>query len=266
MFRMFKKAKIKKINKVKTKRSLSRWGLIKLTTATYRANFWQFSRVAAVVVVASSLIRTYDSAHSNSNDVALFLYLAGLYALVALFWLNYQPSALKRKISQVYVASSARFLPFLNVSILQGLMSLPLVAGLTIIILGISLGLTIFISLAGAVLVAISIILLVWFSLAAAAVLDKTRTSIAALRQSRRLVRGNFWRVLLDFVVFFISFGLAAGLITELASLIPTLGRSWIFQGLVSGAVLSAFLPLFSIFLYNVYQSFTVADASDAKS
>lgn len=222
----------------------------------YKQNFWRFTRVAALVVLLSSIIKAYDVAHSNSNDLALVLYLAGLYVFLALLWLNFNHSkATALKISQIYRQSSGRFLPFLAISLLQGLMSLPLIFGFFIIIVAIAVRATPLLILPGALLVLLSIVLLVWYSLAGLIIVEESSTtSLKALKTSRKLVKGNFWELIGDYVLFIIVLGLGSGLILQLVTVIKPLSTSWFFQGIINGLLLTVILVTTSIFGYNVYQ------------
>jgi len=240
-----------KIDKLK-----SNWKLFIHTFLFYKRNFWTFTKVAGVVVLIGTIIKSYDLSHTNSSDIALILYLAGVYVLLALVWLNFnQKEGQKIKISQAYQLSSARFFPFLAVSLIQSLLSLLLIVGSVLIILTIGLGMLPVFILIGIVLIVLAIVLLIWYSLAGLVVVAEVNlSSIQALKRSRELVKGNFFRLLINYLVFSLIIGLVSGLVINLVTRIEWVWNNWLARGLIDGILITVILSVISIFGFNLYE------------
>lgn len=244
------------MSKLKAKKDKRNLKLFTNTLRFYKQNFWSFTKIAAIVVLISAIIKSYDLTHTNSSDIALILYVAGLYTFLALLWLNFnKKEGEKIKISEIYTSSSARFFPFLAVSLVQSLISLPLIIGFVLIILTVGLGMAPVFILIGGVLIIVSVILLIWYSLAGLVVVEEANlTSIKALSRSKKLVKGNFFGLLFDYLLFILVIGFFSGLIINLITRIGFIGDNWFFKGLIDGVLLTVVLSIVSIFGFNIYQ------------
>lgn len=251
-----KKSADTKENAVKTKRKL---GIIKLARASlvfYKQNFAKLTLVAAVVLLTSSIIKAYDQSSSSNSDVTLILYVAGLYTLAALVWYCFHTAeAEKSRFDQIYVRSSARFLPLLFVSIAQTLMGLLAIVGGFIFLLATAAGLGWWLAVIGGAMVILSAWLLVRYSLAGLVVVGEPVSGRAALQRSRLLTKKRFWRLLGSYLGFLLVVGFACGLVLEVFVRLPKLSQMWFFQGLMNGALLSAIMPLMVIFGYQLYRT-----------
>lgn len=233
-------------------------GIIKIFTSSlkfYQQNFWRFTLTAAIVLLASSIIKAYDVSVSKNSDVMAILYIAGLYAFAALVWLNFSLQKAKAiRLTQIYVASSGRFFPLLFVSIVQVLMVAPAVVGFFLLLLSVSAGLGWWLGVVGGLLVVLSAWLLVRYSLASVITVGERLTGWQALGRSNRLTKKRFWRLTGSYLAFLLVIGFASGLVLELFIRLPRLSELWFFQGLVNGLLLSMIMPILSIFACNLYR------------
>lgn len=215
----------------------------------------KLSSVAAIVLLSSSVVKSYDQNSSTNSDIVLILYVAGLFALAALIWVCFNADKAKRApLSQIYVGSSARFLPLLLVSIAQTLMSLLAIVGGFIFLLATAAGLGWWLAVIGGVMILLSIWLLVRYSLAGLVVVGESISGRAALKRSRELTKKYFWRLLGSYIGFFLIIGFGCGLILEIFVRLPALSKVWFFQGLLNGILLSIVVPLMVIFGYQLYR------------
>lgn len=233
----------------------------------YKRNFWQFTKIAFFVTLISSIIKSYDLTHTNSSDIALILYITGIYVTLALIWLNFnKKESEKVKISRVYRLSSARFFPFLMVSLMQAAISLPLIIGAAIIVFVIGLGFAPAFIFIGVAFMAISTILLVRYSMAGLVIVEETNlNSFKALSRSKKIIKGNFWWLVLHYLIFIIVMGTIGGLIINLVYRIPVFADNWFIQGIIDGVLLSVILTVTTIFAYNVYEDLKKRDRSQSQ-
>lgn len=245
-------------NEKKQVRKSRRLGIVKIVRASlsfYKQNFIKLSSVASIVLLSSSVVKAYDQNSSTNSDIVLILYVAGLFALVALIWVCFNAEKVKRvPLSQIYVSSSARFLPLLLVSIAQTLMSLLAIVGGFVFLLATAAGLGWWLAVIGGVMILLSIWLLVRYSLAGLLVVGESVSGRTALKRSRELTKKFFWRLLGSYVGFVIVIGFSCGLVLEIFVRLPVLSKIWFFQGLVNGILLSIVVPLMVIFGYQLYQ------------
>ena len=118
--------------------SEKRWVIIKKSLTYYKQNWQKLFLLSALVMLPTSIIRSYSSAqYSSSLDLSLVMVLASLYCLLALFWFVQQRTK-STKISKIYVESSVRFFPQLLIFIILSLLFLPAAAGLIFMLLTLS--------------------------------------------------------------------------------------------------------------------------------
>lgn len=237
------------------------------TLLFYKKNFWVFTKIAIIVVLISAVIKSYDLTHTNSSDLALILYIAGIYVLLALVWLNFnKKQGEKIKIASIYKSSSARFFPFLAVSLVQSAMSLPLVIGGAIIILTIGLGVTPIFILVGVVFMIVSIVLLVWYSMAGLIIVEESEiTSVKALAKSKKLIKGSFWWLVVRYLVFILAIVLFSGVIINFVTSITFVSDNWFIKGIIDGLLATLILSVLTIFAYNLYEDLKKRDRRPSK-
>jgi hypothetical protein len=222
----------------------------------YKSNFWLFTKVCISVILVSAIIKSYDLTHTNSSDVALILYVVGIYVMLALIWLNFNKTQEEKlKISDIYKRSSSRFFPFLAVSLMQSAMSLPLIIGAAMIALSIGLGIAPAFVIVGLALMAISCVLLVWYSMAGLIIVEQSNvTSFSALAKSKRLIKGSFWWLITRYIAFSLLVGVFSGLIINLITRFSIFSDNWFIKGAIDGILLTLVLSVLTIFAYNLYE------------
>ncbi len=242
--------------KPKSAQRIGLFDVYKSSWAIFRANLRKFITIAAVVLVTSSTVRSYDASASQNSDIALILYIASLFTFAALAWMNFNlEESRKLRFDKIYVVSSARFLPLLLVSIVQIAIAALSVVGVFVFLLAVAAGLGWWLAVVGVALIGLSAWLLVKYSFAGVIAVGEGLSGIQALKTSSRLAKKHFWRLSGAYLSFLLIVGFVCGLILELFIRIPNISKMWFFEGLVNGILLSLVIPLMTVFVCNLYRA-----------
>lgn len=241
------------------------WELIKLTLRKFRRNAKAYLITAGVILIPSSILRTYTSSQGNAADFSIVLFLAGLLCFLALLWLaqgrptksssDTDQDSAKPKIRQIYVASTTRFLPFLLVSLILAASFIPFIVGAFVMLLAVSYGASfVFIGL-GVVISMLAIYFAIRLSLALPAVTDSEVSSGKAIKFAWRLSRRRWWHLFWKYLFYFVVIGLLSGLILGLFDFIPVIGKNTLAVSLLNGMLLIITVPLLAIYMNAIYDN-----------
>jgi len=257
-------AKPSKQKTPKLKRQQSLWSIIKATLGEFKRHWGAYMLMAAVVFVPSAIIRQFTASSSSGNDYSIALYLADLFAVLALFWRaqgrgagssqgGADTASSSPKIRDIYVASSRRYLPFLLIAVLLAVILVPFALGFLLIFLTTAAGLAAYYLIGGFLIIAVCLFIIVRLSLAIVAVVDEQMTWRSAIRTSWRLTRRQWWHLALSYLTYFVVAALLAGAILSLFGHIPAIGRNSIAIGVVNGLLLAVTIPILTIYATNLF-------------
>lgn len=229
------------------------------TLIYYRQNLARLLGLSGVVFFTSAMIQAYQNRYETNIDLAFIIFGAGVMSFMAMSWFNInRTEAESMRFSHIYNKANRYYLPYLAVSVIQSILLLPVVFGIFLSIIAVSLGLTYWMQVLAVVMVLIAMILSIWYSQAGFVVLDHRMSSFKALRQSQRMVRGQMRRIVTAYVVFVVLVGVVVGVIGFLSTHIKFLETNWLAGGLLGGILATLIVSLGSVFSYNLYQNVKV--------
>ncbi len=229
------------------------------TLINYRQNMAQLIGLSGVVFFTSSMIQAYQNRYESNIDLAFIIFGAGVMSFMAMGWFNiYQHDAKSMRMSHIYNTANRHYLPYLTVAVIQSILLLPIVFGVFLSIIAMSLGLTYWMQVLAVVMVLIAMILSIWYSQAGFVVLDYSISSIKALRLSQQMVKGQLRKIVLAYAVFVVLCSVLVGAIGFLSAHIKVLETNWLAGGLLGGIIATLIVSLGSVFSYNLYQNVKV--------
>lgn len=228
----------------KTKNILNPVELFKSTCDIWLKSFWKIMFMTAVVAIPGSY--TGVLAFDSVNDASIIASIAGLYLTLALTYSFIDTNKLtSNRFTQLYILSSARFLPFLFASIIFSVITLPAILGASLIILAISAPLSPLFILLGVVLIISCLYLLLRFSVATVLVVQNDITAFNAFRLSWQVTNKRIIRLTLAWLfIFFISIALS-GLVLTGGDYFLSAANNVYIQVAVNALLLLFILPLF---------------------
>ncbi len=245
----------------------SRWELIKYSLRKFRRNSKAYLVTATVILIPSSILRTYTSSQGNAADFSLILFLAGLLCFLALLWLaqgrptkasSGDPKELANhapKVRQIYVASTMRFLPFLLVSLIIAASFIPFIVGAFVMLLAVSYGASILFVGLGVLVSMLAIYFGLRLSLAIVAVIDPEVSSGRAIKYAWRLSRRRWWHLFWNYLIYFVVIGILSGLVLQGFGLIPAVGKNVLAGSIINGVLLIITVPLLAIYMNAIYDN-----------
>ncbi len=240
-------------NKPKLSRNLRR--TIKDSIMEFKNDWRIYFLTAAIVFIPSSFVRQYTASSSGANDYSLVLFLVAIMGLLALFWRVRYRSSKKQRIRELYVLASRRYLPFLLISVIIGVLLIPFTLGFLLVFLTAAAGQSILFLLGGVLVIALCVYVSVRLSLSIVAVVDEKNNWRAGIKLAWKLSKGRVWYLTWAYLIYFIGIGLGAGLIISLTAIIPIIGTNSFFTGLVNGLVASVTIPLLVIYFSNLFDN-----------
>lgn len=258
-FKLPNLSKRKRNKEPKPKLVNSLWSIMKSTLADFRAQWKLFVLLAAVVEVPSAFIRQFSSSDSSSIDFSIVLFIASMFALVALFWLV-QGRSKSKKITQLYTESSKRFLPLFFLSVLLTLIFLPLFGGLFLVFLTVFVGFGMIYNLIGIGLTIASLVVLVRLLLSVAYVIDPKVKFKDSLILSWQLTKRRFWYVLWSAFAFIVPLSFVVGILTYLITKIPVVGPNVVTHSILNGVLASIALPLLVLYWNKIAENISRAN------
>lgn len=224
--------------------SLNPISLIIATCKYWRLNVWRIIFLTAIVAIPGSVVRVLQ--FDSVNDASIVASVAGLYLSVALTWVFFHESDLKKyRVPTLYVRSSSRFLPFLLTSIYFALIAMPVMLGIMIIILALSTQIPMYYTYIGGLFSLAAMYFVVRFSLATTFVVQNELSSFNAMRLSWEVSAKNSIKLAFAWGSIILLIILASGLLLSGAEQITFLRENLYAQVLLNGLLLTFFLPLF---------------------
>jgi hypothetical protein len=234
--------------------------LIRRTLADFRKHWKLYLGIVALVTVPTNIIETY---FAPGAGLQAYLSLAGLFMNVALLYaiVRIADRGQDFGVRTAYYSGSHAILRLFIVLIWVAFMLVPLAVGSEIYAVGIagpvnpSVGEEILLGILGVLFAAPSLWLIGRFFCSLVAVVDHEIRPISALRLSWRLTAGRFWPILGRLVMLVVwsilIFILPLGLLALLYA-----AMHWLFW-LMLLQLAAAFigLPLYSIYLFNLYEA-----------
>ena len=238
----------------KSKRQQTLWQIIKQTLGEFRGHWRGYMAIAAIVFVPSAIIRQYTNGSTGANDYSIVLYLADLFAVLALFW-RVQGRATQgtHKIRDLYVASSRRYLPFLLIAVLLAVVLIPFALGFLLIFLTTAAGLAAYYLIGGFLIVAICLFLIIRLSMAIVVVVDDQNTWRRAIAISWQTSRRHWWYLAWSYMIYFVAAAILAGVALNVYRLIPVIGKNSIGIGVMNGLLLAITIPILTIYATNIF-------------
>ncbi len=227
-----------------TKLSLNPLSLFAETVLVLKNNLSKILIISAIVAIPGAILRV-TSFDNGVTDFSIVASLAGLYASLALLFVFNNPTNLKHTSwTQTYIASSGRFLPFIGVTIIQGLVGLFVVLGGLLPVIYLAGVVALPFGLVGAILCLIAVWLLVRLSIAGIIVASTDLSVISSVRASWLGTKKRFWVLLLDWFLIFTLVVIGSGIFLRIAYIVPAIGENMIALALVNGVLVTIFLPI----------------------
>jgi hypothetical protein len=245
------------MKKKTTKLSLNPFSLLRDTLQDFRSHFVKILIISAVVAIPGSLLRV-ATIDNGVTDFSIVASIAGLYTSLALFYAFYNIKQLnKNSWSKTYVAASGRFLPYLGVTILQGLLALIAVLGLLLPVLVFSGVVAPAFGIFGVAIGLIALWVLLRVSLAAVITITTEFGVNSSLRASWLGTKKLVLRLLLDWVVVLLLGVIISGLILTAVYAVPPLANSQLAVALINGVLVTFSLPIvigYTVHIWNRIQ------------
>ncbi len=171
--------------------------------------------------------------------------MAGLYASLALLFAFYYPKKTKTTSwAKIYITASARFLPFLGVTVIQSLVGMFVILGGLLPVLYLAGVVAAPFALVGVVFALLALWLLVRLSIAGIIVATTEMSVITALRASLLGTKKRLWILFFDWLVIFLFATLLSGIVLRAVYMVPALGDNQLIVAGVNGVLVTILLPI----------------------
>lgn len=233
--------------------------LLRDSMVEFKTYFIKILIISAVVAIPGSLLRvtTFDNGVTDFSVVAS---IAGLYASLALYFAFFNPQKTKKNSwPKIYVQSSGRFLSYMGVTIVQGIVALFAILGLFLPILSLAGVVSNVFAVAGIVMGLLAAWLLVRISLAAVITATTELGIIISLRASWLATKNRFFIILLDWVIIFTLVILLSGITLSGVYALPVLANNQFVFALINGILVSLILPIVIAYTVQIWNRIRLA-------
>ncbi len=230
--------------KTTIKVSLNPFSLLGETVSIFRAHLSKIFLISAIVAIPGSILRV-TSFDNGVTDFSIVASLAGLYASLALLFAFYYPKKTKTTSwVKIYITASARFLPFLGVTVIQSLVGMFVILGGLLPVLYLAGVVAAPFALVGVVFALLALWLLVRLSIAGIIVATTEMSVITALRASLLGTKKRLWILFFDWLVIFAIATLLSGIVLRAVYMVPALGDNQLIVAVVNGVLVTILLPI----------------------
>lgn len=252
--------------RVQTARLSSPWQLFRAAVRDFRADFWRYLRLIAIVAVPINIIGLIPAGDGTgaADPLAAFTPFAAIIMNVALIWaiVRRAETGTFPTLAQAYYDGSATLVRYLLVSAVVVIMLLPAAFAATFYGIGIlggaAAGATVpeevLIGLVCLLLALPSFYLLVRHGLAPFATVREGYRPIAALRLSRSLTAGRFWPTAGRLVMMAVFIGVISLPITAVTVALLLVGYNGLAAVIFEIITTLIALPLTNLYLFHLYR------------
>lgn len=236
------------------KLSLNPFSILIDTLRDFRSNFVKILLITAIVAIPGSVLRV-ATIDNGVTDFSIIASIAGLYTSLALFYGYSDLNRLKKNSSsKTYVEASGRFLPYLGVTILQGLVALIMVLGLLLPVLVLSEVVAPAFGLFGVVVGLVALWVLVRISLASVITATTEFGVNSSLRASWLATKKRVFKLIADWLVILVLIIVLSGIILSGVYAISVLANNQFIIAIINGILVSFVLPIVIGYTVNIWK------------
>jgi hypothetical protein len=234
--------------------SLNPFSLLKDSLQEFKTYFFKLLIISAIVAIPGSLLRitTFDN---GVTDFSILASIAGLYASLALYYALANPQRTQKDSwAKLYVSSSGRFLPYIGVTFIQGLIALIVILGFLLPILSFAGVITTGFAIFGVVIALVFSWLLIRLSLAAV-ITSTTQYGVAtSLRASWLATKKRVIKLFFAWVFILALIIVLSGIILSGVYALPSTVSNPYIIAIINGILASFILPIlisYSVHIWN---------------
>lgn len=221
----------------------------------YMANFGKLLLLTIIITLPASFLRT-----DPNLDFGLVGSIAGLFLLLVLALVSLAPNNLKLSLAKLYNLASQYFLRAIGVLLVLIVLLVAVTMTLSVAtlavaqisgLLGIALGLL------ALVTAGFFLYFLVRMSLAGVVLVDTDSRVVGSFKQSLRLTKKRFWKLLWAWTVLLIVVVVVTGVVLQALLFVPVINTSETAINIANGLLLTLVLPLIVRSVVSYYQKLT---------